>query len=378
MNVLFTSAAACSPRLIGAPAEARSRPLQGFRVSVFVVRPQRHGELDCGCHPCLDLFCPPTTIHFLMPKDTSNSTRPLLAVRTMNQPYPMPGASTSPDSAISPTAPNHQSAAHKARILFKNTMTEEEAIRDQKKLASNSRLSIATGTTRLFPLPPTELQLVQRSGQATSGRFSVTNGIISLDDTMSDGNINFVPSPEQQHKKVDARGRVDQHVQLAERDETHKHWVKTIGRIVAYHMFGGARNDVYFRIKLPHGYTLWHHVDGTASEENNARKDKYLYGCTTHGSGKMTFRSPAEFAPHFMWLMLGRPEGGCKCQYCSHRPQDLVSSELFGYVPKSEDMDSPQPVRGRQASAAENKKPRAKKVKPADKPIVAKNYTKML
>ena len=100
--------------------------------------------------------------------------------------------------------------------------------------------------------------------------------------------------------------------------------------------------------------------------------DQLLLGCTTHGQGKMTFRSPAEFAPHFMWLMLGHPEGGCRCQYCTGRPQDEVSAELFGYLPKSE------PMKKGKGTAAENKKPKTKKVKPADQPIMAKNYTQGL
>ncbi|KZV64060.1 hypothetical protein PENSPDRAFT_691118 [Peniophora sp. CONT] len=287
----------------------------------------------------------------------------------MNEPYPAPGP-------VSNTSPDKQSAAYKAHLMHHNTKTKEELERDAKKLASDSRLAIAPRTPRLFPLSTEMLCLEQLSGRAASGLFTITDGVISLDDAASDGSTAYVPTAMQQQRKVDIKGRLDQHVKLVNSDKAYKHWVKTIGRLVAYHMFNESRNSVRWSIKFPHGYTLWHHIDGTISEEENARKDRYLYGCTTHGTGKMTFRSPAEFAPHFMWLMLGRPKGGCKCQYCTSRPQDDVSAELFGYVPKSEVNGGQQPVKQGQKSAAENKKPRVRKPKAVDQPIVAKDYTR--
>ncbi|KZV60352.1 hypothetical protein PENSPDRAFT_760055 [Peniophora sp. CONT] len=315
-----------------------------------------------------------------MPKDTNNPARPQLSVHTMNNPYPIYHTSTSPDTAGTASPDQESSAAHKALLLFKKTMTLEEAELDAKKLASDSRRSIAEGTPRLFTLPYDELQLAQRSGKATSGLFTVTDGIIKLDDSASDGDVYRVPSSEQRRRKEDAAGRVDQYMQLAEGHKVHRHWAKTIGQLVAYHMFHQKRSrSVGFRIELPHGYSLWHHIDGTVSDEDNARKDPYLYGSITHGTGKTPFRSPAEFAPHFMWLMLGRPEGECKCQYCTHRPQDEVSAELFGYLSKSE-LQGPQPIASGsgQQSVVEKKKPKGRRLKPVDKPIVAKDYTKGL
>ena len=144
----------------------------------------------------------------------------------------------------------------------------------------------------------------------------------------------------------------------------------------------------HWRIRLPSGYTLWHHVDGTASDEKNARRDAYLYGedarllqffpsrltslsqgSATRSEYKVVFRSPAEFAPHFMWLMHGRPEGGCRCRYCSGRKQGEVSSELFGYPLKSPTGGT---MAGRMAGSQRAK--RVKKKKPADQPIIAKDY----
>lgn len=172
-----------------------------------------------------------------MPKDTNNPARPQLSVHTMNKPYPTHHTSTSPDTAASPASPDQESAAHKALLLFKRTMTLEEAELDAKKLASDSRRSIAEGTSRLFTLPFDELHLVQRSGKATSGLFTVTDGIIKLDDSASDGDVYRVPSSEQRRRKEDAGGRVDQYIQLVEGQKVYKHWMKTIGRLVAYHMF---------------------------------------------------------------------------------------------------------------------------------------------
>lgn len=149
--------------------------------------------------------------------------------------------SSSPDTATSPTSPGLESAAHKARLLFKKTMTREEAELDAKKIASDSRLSIAEGTPRLFTLPYDELRLVQSSGKATSGRFTVTNGIIKLDDA-GDGDVDRVPSPEQCRRKVDAAGRVDQYVQLVEGQTVYTYWMKTVGRLVAYHMFHQSKS----------------------------------------------------------------------------------------------------------------------------------------
>ena len=73
-----------------------------------------------------------------------------------------------------------------------------------------------------------------------------------------------------------------------------------------------------------------------------------------------------------MWLLRGRPteEEGCRCQYCSGRTQEEVSAELFGYLLKGE-------VRGEQGEqkpSAGKKGKGIRKRKPADEPIVAKDY----
>ncbi|VDC02093.1 unnamed protein product [Peniophora sp. CBMAI 1063] len=260
-----------------------------------------------------------------------------------------------------------QSAALKAHALHHKTLSAAEAERIAKLLDSDSRRSIAPNTSRLYALPQSDIQLNER--------FTVIDGVVVvLDPEASDGDARRAPTAEQQRLKVDSEGRTDQYVKLAEGSETYNHWMRTVGNLVAYHVCGQTiANSKRWRIRLPMGYTLWHHVDGTVSDDpKNARRDPYLYGSTTHGTGKTPFRSPAEFAPHFMWLMLGRPQGECRCQYCSHRPQDTVSSELFGYLPK--DAEEQERVGSSNGTGTGGKKPQKKRKKDGDKPIVAKDY----
>ena len=74
-----------------------------------------------------------------------------------------------------------------------------------------------------------------------------------------------------------------------------------------------------------------------------ARVDIYLYGMslilrlcrlphTPSPGGNSRFASPAEFAPHAIWLMHGAEARMCACKYCAKTPQKTITSVMDAAV----------------------------------------------
>ena len=129
----------------------------------------------------------------------------------------------------------------KAHMLRSKLISQDEAERVAKKLDSDSRRAIAPRTPRLSPLPSDEFTFDTgraRCGVAGIGRFTVTDGVVTLHDAASDGDPRRIPTEQQQTKRIGGDGRVDYYVQLQESHDLYMHWSKVVGKLVAYHMFG--------------------------------------------------------------------------------------------------------------------------------------------
>ena len=166
---------------------------------------------------------------------------------------------------------------------------------------------------------------------------------------------------------------------------------------------------------FPENYRLYEHVRFTASSEGsetakekdkkshakgpNDRQDAYLYG---HPEGrKKRFRSPADFFPHALWLVLDDTSDpdNCSCKICA--PDDIQCPDLFPELlkeankqPLKEVVTSMSPIKAEKSPMVpmvvvpKQQAPQAKQVKPipqanksAASPVTAgsaRNSTAML
>ncbi|KDQ56857.1 hypothetical protein JAAARDRAFT_70509 [Jaapia argillacea MUCL 33604] len=108
-----------------------------------------------------------------------------------------------------------------------------------------------------------------------------------------------------------------------------KHWKKMLGFYLAKFVLQPLGYDIdinncYIR-SFPQGYKLFCHKKG---HKDAPRRDSYLCGW------KKDFRSPAEFARHLKWLMLGAKRNPatlkttCDCCYCDDRMTRQQIAEL--------------------------------------------------
>ncbi|KAF9032819.1 hypothetical protein BDZ89DRAFT_1131171 [Hymenopellis radicata] len=105
----------------------------------------------------------------------------------------------------------------------------------------------------------------------------------------------------------------------------------------------GQSNGNYILSEWPEGYSLYYHTRAKQPEgaDKPLRRDTYLIG------GPRTFRTPAEFIPHAIYLNSDSPLGKehCQCRYCSGRPQKIVSTQLVndGLLPQNSTTTSASP-----------------------------------
>jgi len=196
--------------------------------------------------------------------------------------------------------------------------------------------------------------------------------ILSTDGKATDGTPDN--RPRELTRIVDENGLVNYYKEAEEDSELY--WRKIVGEVLAKQVVkpavkrqGDKWTGTWERSILgefPEHYKLYTHYKG---DRHNARTDHYLYG----SKYVKCFRSPAEFAYHAIWLMLGSPlkvngNPACRCTYCDpSRTQEEISREL-GLL-------STEPQRSKE----DDKNPRPKRVKTAhvSAPIMAKDYTKL-
>ncbi|VDB91572.1 unnamed protein product [Peniophora sp. CBMAI 1063] len=162
-----------------------------------------------------------------------------------------------------------------------------------------------------------EFNAASNSYYASTRHYSVENSAISIHT--SDGSADHVPPPNKGYEV------------LSLDDHSNRDWRKKIGELIAGGVFGKAnqlpeRSDepVWTLKDFPPGYVLWRRTQSrvpTSSNPQTTRVDIYLYG-------SRRFASPAEYAPHAMWLMRGAPAGKCACKYCSQEGQRTITAVM--------------------------------------------------
>ncbi|KAF8900986.1 hypothetical protein CPB85DRAFT_1439294 [Mucidula mucida] len=110
-------------------------------------------------------------------------------------------------------------------------------------------------------------------------------------------------------------------------------WRRAIATALIKHTAGQSDRN-YILSEWPEGYSLYYHTRAKQPEgvDKALRRDTYLIG------GPRTFRTPAEFIPHAIYLNSDSPIGKeyCQCCYCSGKPQKSVSTQLVndGLLPQ--------------------------------------------
>ncbi|KAI0045936.1 hypothetical protein FA95DRAFT_1560628 [Auriscalpium vulgare] len=134
--------------------------------------------------------------------------------------------------------------------------------------------------------------------------FTIDRNAITILRGGSDGDPSNLPS---QGPLQDRKGNPTRYRRIRQHEGPHQKYLQNLGKVLARNVCGKAGNaqPIWHLTELPYGYSLWEEVKG-------GRKDPYLYGSET----VTRFRSMPEFAPHAIWLLLGR-QGTCACMYCT-------------------------------------------------------------
>ncbi|EPQ58237.1 hypothetical protein GLOTRDRAFT_126727 [Gloeophyllum trabeum ATCC 11539] len=188
--------------------------------------------------------------------------------------------------------------------------------------------------------------------------------IVQITLLRSDGDISRWPSDAQTTRKVDDYGHVDYFVKAS--DKELKLWRKKIGRFLAAYPLradGLSLDPAQCYLKsFPPGYILMTRLSG---DKDVPRRDCYLYG------GKRRYESPAEWCLHAKWLVEDcpmKPSGSrrqCECIDCDGTvPQSTLSGKY--------NLNAVDDTRG-----GRKQKKGGRKKENVDRPIIAKDYTKM-
>ncbi|KZT26320.1 hypothetical protein NEOLEDRAFT_1063313 [Neolentinus lepideus HHB14362 ss-1] len=182
----------------------------------------------------------------------------------------------------------------------------------------------------------------------------------------SDGDPSLWPSPEARTEQVDDQGQVDYYGEPTARES--KLWRKKIGTFLArYPLRSDGQSldpSLCYLKEFPDGYLLVTRISGN---KNAPRRDCYLYG------GQRRYDSPAEWCCHSKWLVEGCPmkSGGrkrdCECVVCDGTIPQKVLSQKYNL----NDVDESS------RSTLAKKKKSARRESKVDRPIMAKDYTKL-
>ncbi|TFK55009.1 hypothetical protein OE88DRAFT_1653619 [Heliocybe sulcata] len=193
---------------------------------------------------------------------------------------------------------------------------------------------------------------------------SIDSELVLITLRRSDGDPSRWPSAEMMERVVDEQGRVDYFGEPTEKES--KLWRKKIGSFLARYPLAayGVSLDSYqcYLKKFPSGYILLTRISGN---KDAPRRDCYLYG------GQRRYDSPAEWCCHSKWLAEDCPMkwGGkrrdCECVVCDGTTPQLVLSAKYNL----NDVDEPRRGSG--------KKKRTRRESQVDRPIMAKDYTKL-
>ncbi|KAG8755980.1 hypothetical protein FRC14_003489 [Serendipita sp. 396] len=110
---------------------------------------------------------------------------------------------------------------------------------------------------------------------------------------------------------------------------TSRFWRRHIGNELAHKflLLDPSDRREFTLTDFPPGYYLYTHHVGSGGTHDDIRHDGYIFG------GGHKFRSTKEALYHFAWLMIGMPQGRCKCVYDTpssdnHRHQGRLNKEL--------------------------------------------------
>ncbi|KAI5925251.1 hypothetical protein F4810DRAFT_70623 [Camillea tinctor] len=113
------------------------------------------------------------------------------------------------------------------------------------------------------------------------------------------------------------------HERLPDQDPRYDQWKDKLGSMLGRQLFPKDERIFYLE-SLPSNYHLRVKVNG-----KDGRQDLYLYGYPgDKGSVAKSYRSPADFFPHLLWLSRGgeRKREDCSCSLCnpSGKPRSML------------------------------------------------------